>query len=135
MDDRSDAPGVERLRDRLAIAMLGRANLIAVVGCAAAGRSGDQGSGDQRTPRSWSDVQRLADRIRTWDVSAPVVGIWTDNDGGTAAAMHAPGHTPVERPREGHENRLAVLRWEDDGGWSGRLSHAHQNEHQSPARQ
>ena len=43
---RDDVPEVKRLRDRLAIAMLGRANLIAVVGYAAAGRSNGE-----RTPR------------------------------------------------------------------------------------
>ena len=117
VEGQTDVPGVERMRGRLALARLGKAHLVAVVGCAAPGYVAHE-----RTPRSWADVRHLARRIRSWNIAAQVIGIWSgDNSSGSAVAL-APGSTrPNASEHVGgqYNHCLAARRWEDDGGRSG----------------
>ena len=102
-----DRPEVERLRCRLALAQLGVARLIVVVGCDTPGGHGAEGP-----PRSWADVAGLVARIRSWRILGEVVGLWA-GDG----ANPARGARPIDHhDREYDDHWLAERTWEDDGG-------------------
>jgi|GEM_PF-3351898 len=62
----------ERLKDRLALSLLGRPELIAVIGHPPTDPAWRQ------WPRSREDVRCIAERIAAWDLPVHVVGVWID---------------------------------------------------------
>jgi hypothetical protein len=60
----------ERLKERLALSLLGRPEVVVVAGYPPADTL------PQVTPRSPQDVGRIAEHIRSWALPVEVVGVW-----------------------------------------------------------
>jgi hypothetical protein len=115
------------LKDRLHLSLLGRPELIVVVG--------HDRCGDSRLTRAGRcrDVERVVQRIRAWDLPAEVIGIWlgmrrrtetsfpesreagqADGTGTSARSGAGPQYLGVFRGD--NPLWLAERVWEDDGG-------------------
>jgi hypothetical protein len=121
----SDSEGaypVDRLRHRLALSLLGRPELIVV--------AGHPPLDDvwQAWPRSRWDVERIVERIRSWDLPVEVIGMWVNERWDAdeclveseAVETHARGDVAVLSGRGECPQWLAERVWEDEGG---RLKH------------
>jgi hypothetical protein len=113
--DRSRA--AERLRERLALSLLGRPELVVVAGFPPVDTDW------HAWPRSRRDVERIVERIRSWDLPAKVVGVWVDERWGVDECVveseevgrHEP--TPVNVLGAGVcPQWLAESVWETEGG-------------------
>jgi hypothetical protein len=68
--EREKTHAAERLKDRLSLALLGQPELFVVAGHSAFERRWHS------WPRSRRDIERIAQRIKSWDLPTEVVGVW-----------------------------------------------------------
>ena len=135
------------LRDRLALALLGKPDLIVVLG-----HQSPRDSGAGR-PTSREEVERVVERVRSLRVSTEVLGVWTNEDWDAASCLVESEELGLRRYPKGDAGSdeaiacfsvfrgdvpqwLAERVWEDDGG---RVGHERQRpaarRHQAPWRQ
>ena len=107
----------ERLRDRLTLALLCRPELVVVAGSPAVDTVRHGG------PRSRQDVERIAERIRSWNLPVAVVGMWVEERSNAEARLmrseEGERHEPAEVSVLGagvSAQWLAESVWETEGG-------------------
>jgi hypothetical protein len=108
--ERERPHAAERLRDRLSLALLGQPELLLVAGHPSVERRWPS------WPRSPRHVERIVQRIKSWELPAEVVGVWMNERWDVDECVVEPEELQTRASGGVCPLRLAESAWENEGG-------------------